>query len=173
MTRSLIVCVAAIVSALSSHTCVGAIDEVIERDRATLIYLLPTTANELIGGMTSKVAARIELSPSAVEAVEYRLCLWVNGCAYDPFVVTLLPGASGSVIATWHVCVTAPDFTTQVQLTARGKASGKSYGSDEVRRAFNVTAVLICRNHPSCSSEPLESRNIVRWRCRRFLNRIR
>jgi hypothetical protein len=154
MCRRLIVLVAVILSAALSHTCVGQGEKSISGTDPTLTYLLPAAETELIGGTITKVSVRLELSPNTTEAVEYKAQLTVNGRACGPFIVELLPGASGTAVATWYVCVTSPDFKTHVRLSGIGKDSGKVFDSVEMTRTFEVTAILACRCRPSLSQSP-------------------
>jgi hypothetical protein len=122
------------------HAC--AAQDITANPRGELTHLLPEIGAPLVGGTLTKVSVRIVLHSHAPEAIKYKARLIVNGRSYGPFVITMLPGASGTAIATWYVCVTVPSFATHVQLTGRGSSSGSEYNFGELSHAFPVRIVL-------------------------------
>jgi hypothetical protein len=106
-----------------------------------LTYLLPKNDTELVGGTETKVSVNLALQPDLTEPIEYRADLMVNEHLYDPFLITSLPGTNGTAVASWYVCVTAPQFSTIIRFRAKGKNTGKTYSFTEVSRKFQVESI--------------------------------
>ena len=104
-----------------------------------LVQLTPEEDQVLTDATVIPVKAVVAFNPSLLETVEYFSTITVNGRPYEPFRVTITPGAiTGTTEMSWFVHVSGKQMNLQFSLYGIGQSSGDRRDIAEVWMQYVV-----------------------------------